>query len=80
MAKRIELTHSPDTSVVDLMADVDVTLKLVEGQKEVELVDFLNHSVFKHCVDKVVFVAGKYNIRMLIVITEENDDNGTTKS
>ena len=75
MARRIELTYAPNTDVADLMADVDVT---VPADAEVNIADFVNLSVLDSCKSKAVFTSGKYNIRMLLVITRE--DNGTPES
>lgn len=73
MPKRIEITVAKDTSVVDLMVDVDIVFMHMPEMESLDLSDLLK-IVLKDCKNKASFLPGKYNVRMMAVITEEHDD------
>lgn len=76
MTRRIEISYAPNTSVVDVMADVDITVPESYGPADIS--DLLSTGVLRSCADRAQFTPGKYNIRLLAVITREDD--GTSES
>jgi hypothetical protein len=68
----IRLNKTTNTTVVDLLADVDFDLA-----KASDLVKVIQSTVLKQVKDanteEVKIPAGKYNIRLLVVVTENNE-------
>ena len=71
MTKRIEITLAKNTSVVDVMADVDVVI--VPEIDSLDLVDLIK-IVLNDGKNKATFHPGKYNIRLMAVVTEEREN------
>lgn len=65
---QIDMTTSVGTTVADIMADVDFTAN-TEADVAVAL-----QQVIEKCKNRVPLKPGKYNVRLLAVITSENDD------
>ena len=60
------MTISADTDVVDLMSDVDF-----EITTPVDAIEALQATIFGRSTGKIQLPSGKYNVRMLCVITRE---------
>jgi hypothetical protein len=73
MSKRVEITVAKDTSVVDLMADVDVVFMHMPDVESLDLVDLIK-IVLRDCKNQASFAPGKYNVRLMAVVTEEHED------
>lgn len=71
---RVDVTLSTSSDVVDVMADVDFELQGGVSDIEGDLVDVINDVVFARCVNAAKLRTGSYNIRMLCVITRNNED------
>lgn len=63
----IDMSHCANTRVVDVMADVDFTVA-----DPVDSASAIQQVVLEQCRNKVPLVPGKYNIRILAVITSED--------
>ena len=75
---QINLTLSDNTSVVDLMADVDLTIKANVPGEEADFCDVIRDVILARCDGKSKLQPGMYNIRMLCVVTR-NDEVLTEK-
>jgi hypothetical protein len=73
MAKRIQLTTSLAATSVDVIAEASVTCKT-----PADFVDVLEHAILNSLRSKTTVPEGKYNVRLLCVVTE--DTNGPDKS
>lgn len=73
MAKRIQITTSGNATSVDVLAEASVTCKTAA-----DFVDILQHAILNTLRDKNTLPEGKYNVRMLCVVTE--DTSGPDKS
>lgn len=70
----INLTLSSNTTLVDLMADVDLTIEAKNAGEEADFCDVIRDVVLARCDGKAKLPPGAYNIRMLCVVTK-NEEN-----
>lgn len=70
----INISLSSNTSVVDLMVDLDLTLVAEAPGDEADLCDVLRDTILARLEGKAKLAPGKYNIRMLCVVTSEEGD------
>ena len=72
----LNLTMSENTTVVDLMADVDLAIvDNAEGGTQADVCDILQDVILARCAGRASLPAGKYNIRMLCVVTRNEDEH-----
>ena len=71
----INLSLSDNTSVVDLMADVDLTIKAKQEGEEADFCDVIRDVVLARCDGRAKLPPGAYNIRLLCVVTRNEDEH-----
>jgi len=72
--RQIELSANVNTSVVDIMADVDFTLRAEGDQTEADFAEVVNRVALAPCVGKATLPLGHYNVRLFAVITRDEHD------
>lgn len=77
---QIELSASVNTSTVDIMADIDFTLRAEGEQIEADFAEVLHRVVLARCTGRAKLPLGDYNVRLFAVITRDEHDEtvGTT--
>lgn len=55
------------------MADVDLTIKAMKPGEEADFTDVVHDVVLARCVGKAKLAPGAYNIRMLCIVTRNED-------
>lgn len=70
----INLTLSSNTTLVDLMADVDLTIEAKSPGQEADFSDVIRDVVIARCDGKAKLPPGSYNIRMLCVVTKNEEE------
>lgn len=68
----INISISDNTTVVDLMADVDLTIRGLNGE-EADFADVIKDVILARCAERAKLPPGSYNIRMLCVVTQNNE-------
>lgn len=71
---QIELSASVNTSTVDIMADIDFTLRAEGEQTEADFADVLYRVVLARCMGRAKLPLGDYNVRLFAVITRDEND------
>lgn len=66
---QIDMTTCQGAAVVDILADVDFTVNPMS-----DVASALQQVILDRCKDRVPLQPGKYNVRLLAVITSENND------
>jgi len=76
MTDRIDITFSDETSLVDVQADIDVLVQPNESDPEqlLDISDLLTYALCSKLKTQASFPAGKYNIRLMLVITSEKEE------
>lgn len=70
----INLTLSSNTTLVDLMADVDFTIEAKNPGQEADFADVIRDVILARCDGKSKLPPGSYNIRMLCVVTKNEEE------
>lgn len=68
MTKRIQLTSSKNATSIDVTAEVSLTAK-----EQFQLADAVQQTVLKDLQGKCAVQAGKYALKILLVLTEDTD-------
>lgn len=77
--KRIDFSVSNSASTVDIMADVDVSLEFADSKDHVDVCSVINDAILSHPTGKrVVLSQGRYNIRLLCVVTRDESGEHAT--
>lgn len=71
----INLSLSDNTTVTDLMADVDLTIKANKPGEEADFCDVIRDVILARCEGKAKLQPGAYNIRMLCVVTRNEEQH-----
>lgn len=68
----IEITTSVETSVIDVMADVDFS---VDGKDDdhADFADVFQRVIIARCTGQAELGVGRYNIRLLAVVTQNEE-------
>ena len=71
----INLSLSENTSVVDIMADVDLTIEANTPGEEADFCDVIRDVILARADGKAKLPPGAYNVRMLCVVTRNEETN-----
>jgi len=72
----IQMLITENQRIIDISADVDFNIQEKEGVPSIHVADALSAVVLARCKDKpeASLLPGKYNVRLMAVITENSDD------